>query len=280
MLAITHNFKVDIMFRSGVFSVIAALCLSLVWADQGGVGRVSQQKSTDDVTGLFFEKEERVKAVSDFQQRMNTAVTAEQMQSIVDDYRALSERRFRSENTDSFNPVENSKSSIANESGHSSGEQSALIEVKQEALLLSEMKAQAKENPKLLARLAVAEERLQSIDRIKAKLVAANGATGEEKQILFDEVRLEQTKMFYAREIETNAQLQEVNVQEAQDSRELPPEMAEVKDKSEAHKHEIGQLKEALSKVSPEERAKLLDIWRKKRQDEIAAMRAQMERAR
>ena len=199
------------------------------------------------------ELKERREFITSFKQKLDSAKTSEEKRVLIDEFRQKQQVYLKQRT-----PTSREEKTVDQR--------------------VAEMKAQAQGNPEMLARVTIIEERLKSVELIKEKLRQANVATGEEKQQLLDEVRREQTKMSQARQAEMEARLQEAKAREVQDARELPPEMAAVKAKSEARKREVEQLKEALGKASPEERAKLLDEWRKKRQEEMAAMRAQMER--
>lgn len=139
------------------------------------------------------------------------------------------------------------------------------------------MKAQAKENPEMLARLILMEEQLKRAESIREKLRQANAAMGEKKQQLLDDVAVEQTKMSRARQAEADARLMKAMANDTEKVPRISPNMEGLSTNSEARKREIDQFREELDKASPEGRLKLLEDWRRKRQKEIAAMRGEME---
>lgn len=206
-----------------------------------------------DVQGRVVAQDERKAAIDSLKARLATAKTPEERSAAIDEFRSKNQA------------VLSRRSLLATEQ-------------KTPEAKIAELKAQAQGNPELLSRLSAMEVRLKGVEVIKAKLAEAQAATGEQKLRLLDEVRREQTKLSQVRQAEMNARLQEARSSSAEDAKALPPEMAALKAKSEARKREIEQLKESLGKASPEERAKLLDDWRKKRQAETAELRSQLDR--
>jgi len=53
-------------------------------------------------------------------------------------------------------------------------------------------------------------------------------------------------------------------------SQPMPSQMAALQAKSEERRKQMDQLKETLAKASPQDRAKILDDWRKKQAQEAA----------
>ena len=148
----------------------------------------------------------------------------------------------------------------------------AAIEQKSPEIRFAELKEQSKGNPEMLARVEAMEVRLKSVEAIKSKLTDAQVATGEQKQKLLEDVRREQSKLTQVQQQEMQARLEEAKARSVESTKDLPPEMAAIKAKSDARRQELDQLREALTKASPQERVKLLDAWREKRMQERAEL--------
>jgi len=188
----------------------------------------------------------RMDALTDLKRKLSEAKTPEEKRALIEDFRAQNEVLLKQR-------------------------ESSLAKPQSPEVRLAEMKAKAQGNPEMLARIEAVESRLASVETIKAKLAEAQTATGEQKVRLQEDIRREQTKLIQLQQQAAQSRLGEASARSAESTKELPPEMAAMKAKSEARRQELDQLREALAKASPQERQKLLDAWREKRMQETSA---------
>ena len=193
----------------------------------------------------------RMDALTDLKRKLSEAKTPEEKRALIEDFRAKNEVLVKQR-------------------------ESSLAKQQSPEIRLAELKAKAAGNPEMLARLDVVEARLKSVDLIKSKIAEAQAATGEKRQQLLNDVRRE-IKLSQARPAEMSVRLPEAKLRNVESTKDLPPEMAALKAKSEARKAEMDQFREALTKASPKERSKLLDDWRAKRQAEMESTRTKVE---
>jgi len=140
---------------------------------------------------------------------------------------------------------------------------------------LASLRQQVAANPEMAKRLANMEARLEAIQGLKTALDAASNADPKDRARAMEEVSKRRADLM---------KIQEASFAEARtvpsetQARQLPPEMAALREKSEQRKREIETFKEALMKASPEERTKLLEEWRTKRQEQMNRQLAEMPR--
>ena len=121
------------------------------------------------------------------------------------------------------------------------------------------------------------EDRLTLSEDMQAKLQQLNQAQGEEKEKLLAELKKDREKMAAARAEEMRAISAPPGAGPAMGapgmppgSQPMPPQMAALQAKSEERRKQMDQLKETLAKASPQDRAKILEDWRKKQAQEVA----------
>lgn len=187
----------------------------------------------------------RIDALTDLKRKLSEAKTSEEKRALIEDFRAQNEVLWNQQ-------------------------ESSLAKQQSPEVRLAELKAKAQGNPEMLARLDAMESRLASVETIKTKLAEAQTASGEQKVRLLEDIRREQTKLVQVEQQATQSRRAEANVRTVESTQTLPPEMAAMKAKSEARRQEVDQLREALTKASPQERQKLLDAWREKRMQETS----------
>lgn len=140
---------------------------------------------------------------------------------------------------------------------------------------LEELKQKFAANPELKKRLAAVEARLTAIQGLKEAMEAVSKADPKDRARLMEEVSKRRSELMKTQEA-AFAEARTVST-EAQ-AREVPPQMAAMREKSEQRKREIEAFKEALMKASPEERTKLLEEWRARRQEEMNRQLAEVPR--
>lgn len=141
---------------------------------------------------------------------------------------------------------------------------------------LARLQQQIAAHPEVKERLASIEARLKAIQELKEAMDAASKADPKDRGRLMEEVSKRRSELMKAQEA-TFAEARTVS-SESQ-ARQVPPEMAAMREKSEQRKREIETFKEALTKAStPEERTKLLEEWRARRQEEMNRQLAEVPR--
>ena len=226
------------------FASLLAACLipDTYGQDSSQEGKKSPQSQVDRASEFAGRKT----AIYDFRKKLALAQTPEEKRTVVEEFRTKNEAFSRAQRI-------------------------APVDEKSSSLRMAELKVKAQGNPEMLARLDAMESRLASVETIKAKLAEAQTATGEQKVRLQEDIRREQTKLIQLQQQAAPSRLGEASARSAESTKELPPEMAAMKAKSEARRQELDQLREALTKASPQERQKLLDAWREKRMQETSA---------
>ena len=142
---------------------------------------------------------------------------------------------------------------------------------------INDLKARAGNNPEMKARTERMAARLQAVEEMKETLQAAGKAQGAEKEKLLKDVARQRQTLTAMNEAEMAQRQALARTQSAAgETRELPPEMAAMRAKSEERKREIEHLKEVLAKGTAEEKRDELENFREKREQEMAERKARV----
>jgi len=140
---------------------------------------------------------------------------------------------------------------------------------------LAELKQKFAGDPEMKERLVAIEARLKAIQELKSAMDAVAKADPKDRPRLLEEASKRRSELMKVQEASFTAAR---TVSTESEARQIPPQMAALREKSEQRKREIEAFKEALTKASPEERTKLLEEWRAKRQEEMNRQLAEMPR--
>ena len=230
---------------------LGAICASFLISDAyaGDLRENESDKLSQSQTEHISAANDRKAAVEAFKKKLEEAKTPAERRIAIEEFRSKSAANFEARS-------------------------STMAEQKRAEINFAKLKSNAQGNPEMLARVEVMEVRLRSVKAIKSKLAEAQVATGEEKQRLLEDVRREQSKLAQVQQQAMQSRLEEAKAQSVESTKDLPLEMAAMKAKSDARRQELDQLREALTKASPQERVKLLDAWREKRMQERAELPA------
>lgn len=241
------------MAISGAISAISVCALVLALSPRALAVEEQDDVVQDEVVSLDVRRkaaEERRIEVESFTSKLKEAKTPEERRAIVEDFRSKMQTSA-GQNVSARKAPQSSSESLA------------------------ALKQKIAAHPELKERLAPIEARLKAIEGLKEAMDAASKADPKDRARLMEEVSKRRSELMKAQEA-TFAEARTVSSES--EARQVPPEMAAMREKSEQRKREIETFKEALMKASPEERTKLLEEWRARRQEEMNRQLVEMPR--
>lgn len=232
-------------------SVVSALGLLLVMSPRAmAADEQSEAVQEESASTELRRNEERRDEIQKFASKLKEAKTPEERRALVEEFRSKMQ-------------VATVPDVSARKMQQSSSES------------LAEQKQKIAANPELKKRLAPIEARLKAIQGLKEAMDAASKADPKDRARAMEEVSKRRSELMKTQEA-SFAEARTVSLES--EARRVPPEMAAMGEKSEQRKREIETFKEALMKASPQERTKLLEEWRAKRQEEMNRQLAEMPR--